>query len=84
MVSVERIRLLVVFLLKRDVAMKYEYKVSSVEINDAPKSMGDQERFLNKLGESDWELISIFSTGTKKNRGVAYFKRPEKKNLILR
>ncbi len=31
--------------------MKFEYKVSSVEISDAPKSMADQEHFLNKLGE---------------------------------
>jgi len=64
--------------------MKWEYKVASVEISDAPKSMADQERFLNKLGESEWELVSIFFTGGKKNRGVAYFRRPEKKAFISR
>ena len=62
--------------------MKYEYKVSSVEIGDAPRSMADQERFLNKLGEAGWELVSIFSMGGKRNRGVAYFRRPVKRTFI--
>ncbi len=63
--------------------MKYEYKVSSVEINNAPKSMADHERFLNKLGQVNWELISIVPVGTgTKGRSIAYFKRPEKGTFV--